>query len=104
MSTITLTICGRPYEVRCRDGEEESLQKAAALVDEKSREAIAGLGTLSESRQFFFAALLLADQLNEKHDSAPPRKVDETVLSRAEGLATWLESMADSLEAGDDNP
>ena len=104
MSTITLTICGRPYEVRCRDGEEESLQKAAALVDEKSREAIAGLGTLSESRQFFFAALLLADQLSEKHHSAPPRKVDETVLSRAEGLATWLESMADSLEAGDDNP
>ena len=104
MSTITLTICGRPYEVRCRDGEEDSLEKAAALVDEKSREAIAGLGSLSESRQFFYAALLLADQLNEKGGGAPAKAVDETVLSRAEGLATWLESMADSLEAGEDNP
>lgn len=104
MSTVTLTICGRPYEVRCRDGEEASIEKAAALVDEKSREAIAGLGSLSESRQFFYAALLLADQLNEKHDGTPSKSIDETVLNRAEGLATWLESMADSLEAEGDNP
>lgn len=104
MSTITLTICGRPYEVRCRDGEEESLQRAAALVDEKSREAIAGLGSLSESRQFFYASLLLADQLNEQQGATPPKAVDETVLGRAEGLATWLESMADALEAEADNP
>ena len=98
MSKVELTIAGRTYDVQCRDGEEESLQRAGKLVDQKCREALAGLGTLSESRQFFFAALLLADQMLEKHDGAPPAAVDETVLSRAEGLATWLESLADSLE------
>ena len=28
MSDIELTICGRPYQVRCRDGEEENLRAA----------------------------------------------------------------------------
>ena len=60
---VDLTIAGRTYQVACREGEEESLRAAARLVDGKSREAIAGLGTLSEARQFLFASLLLADQL-----------------------------------------
>ena len=35
----------------------------AELVDAKSREALAGLGALSEGRTLLFASLLLADQL-----------------------------------------
>ena len=54
---VDLTIAGRVYQVACRDGEEENLRTAARLVDAKCREALAGLGTLSEARQFLFAAL-----------------------------------------------
>ena len=63
---IDLSIAGRTYQVACREGEEENLRAAARLVDGKSREALAGLGTLSEARQFLFASLLLADQLIDK--------------------------------------
>lgn len=100
-SLVDLNIAGRVYPVACREGEEESLQAAARLVDSKCREATAALGTLSESRQFLFASLLLADQLIDKHpDAAPPAPYapDTKLLERAEALATSLESLAASLE------
>ena len=100
---IDVSIAGRTYQVACREGEEESLRAAARLVDGKSREALAGLGTLSEARQFLFAALLLADQLLDKNpDAAPPPPEpagpDPQVVAHAETLAVRLESLASQLE------
>jgi cell division protein ZapA len=103
MAEIDIIIAGRPYKVACRDGEEETLKAAARLVDSKSREALAGLGTLSEARQLLFAGLLLADQLIDKKpeaaaQAAPPAAHPE-LAARAERIAESLESIADSLEA-----
>ena len=103
MAEVELTIAGRAYRVACRNGEEDNLRSAAALVDAKSREALSGLGTLSEARQFLFASLLLADQLMEKNPgAAPPAPVaaapDSALVERAEALAARLESLADALE------
>ena len=99
---VDLTIAGRTYQVACREGEEENLRAAARLVDGKSREALAGLGTLSEARQFLFASLLLADQLIEKKPEAsappPPSPPDPQVVERVESLAERLESLATMLE------
>ena len=103
MAEVDVIIAGRPYRVACRDGEEENLRAAARLVDAKSREALSGLGTLSEARQLLFAGLLLADQLIEHKPgeaaavaaSAP----DPELASRAERIAGRLESLADALEA-----
>src|SRR5687768_15333360 len=110
-SLVDLHIGGRVYPVACRDGEEESLKSAARLVDGKSREALAGLGTLSEARQFLFASLLLADQLveNRPEAAAPalapePPALDPALVSRAETLAARLESLASHLEAERENP
>ena len=99
-SLVDLTIGSRVYPVACREGEEDSLQAAARLVDAKVREAIAGLGTLSEARQFMFAALLLADQLIDKSPEtaaalAPP---DPVLTTRAEAIAERLEALALALE------
>src|SRR5881396_1892872 len=97
-SMIDLHIAGRTYQVACREGEEENLRAAARLVDGKSREALAGLGTLSEARQFLFASLLLADQLidNKPEAAAPaaPAGPDPALVGRAETLAERLESLA----------
>ena len=103
MAEVDLNIAGRSYRVACRNGEEESLQSAAKLVDAKSREALAGLGTLSEARQLLFASLLLADQLLDKKPgsegaTATPAAPDPALVRRAESLAERLESFADSLE------
>ena len=102
---VDLTIAGRTYQVACREGEEENLRAAARLVDGKSREALAGLGTLSEARQFLFAALLLADQIveNRPEAAAPaePTGPDPELLRRADALAARLESLAETLESAD---
>jgi cell division protein ZapA len=104
MSTLVdLTIAGRTYQVACRQGEEENLRAAARLVDGKSREALAGLGTLSEARQFLFASLLLADQLIDNRPdaaaAAAPAPPDPELVQRAESLANRLEMLATQLES-----
>ena len=100
MAEIDVFIAGRAYKVACRDGEEDSLRKAASLVDAKSREALAGLGTLSEARQLLFASLLLADDLvDDGKGPPPPPPIDTAVAERAERIADRLESLASTLEA-----
>ncbi|HEX6217813.1 MAG TPA: cell division protein ZapA [Sphingomicrobium sp.] len=103
MAEVDLNIAGRNYRVACRNGEEDSLHSAAKLVDAKSREALAGLGTLSEARQLLFASLLLADQLlDQKPEAAAaavPAELDPALIQKAESLAGRLESLADSLNA-----
>ena len=112
---LDLNIAGRTYQVACREGEEDNLRAAARLVDGKSREALAGLGTLSEARQFLFASLLLADQLIDNKPeaaaaapepaptAAQPARPDPAIL-RAEALADRLESLAMTLENEAGNP
>ena len=100
MAEVELTIAGRPYRVACRNGEEETLRQAGALVDQKSREALAGLGTLSESRQLLFAALLLADQIMDGREFEVPKGPDDELVQRTNRLADRLESLADKLENG----
>jgi len=98
MAEVDLTIAGRPYRVACRPGEEDSLHAAAAQVDAKSREALAGLGTMSEARQLLFASLLLADQLVDQRgpETAGP---DPRLAENADALASRLEALAESLES-----
>jgi cell division protein ZapA len=97
MAEVELTIAGRSYRVACRDGEEDTLLAAGAMVDAKSREALAGLGSLSEARQLLFASLLIADQMVDQR-KADPNQPDPLLAARAERLANRLEALADTLE------
>jgi len=101
MAEVELSIAGRPYKVACRNGEEDTLRAAGALVDAKSREALAGLGTLSESRQLLFAALLLADQLVDGREVDIPTGPDPELVERTQRMAERLETLADALERTD---
>lgn len=110
MPEVDLNIAGRPYRVACRAGEEENLRRAASMVDSKSREALSGLGALSEARQLLFASLLLADQLLDRPGSAvlapepePSQPtIDPTLAGRVEALADRLEAIAGRLS--EDSP
>jgi cell division protein ZapA len=99
MAMVDLMIAGRSYQVACKDGEEETLRAAGRLVDAKCREAVAGLGTLSEARQFLFAALMLADTLvDNRPEAAAPPPPDPELANRTEAFAERLEAIADQLE------
>ena len=98
MAEVELIIAGRSYRLACRDGEEANLKAAGAMVDAKSREALAGLGTLSESRQLLFASLLLADQLVDGRTDQIDTGPGPALVERANRLADALEQIADTLE------
>lgn len=99
MAEIELRIAGRRYQVACRAGEEDNLRAAAALVDARSAKALAGLGTLSETRQLLLSALLIADDLLEKRPSAAAAaQADPALASRVNAIAERLESLAATLE------
>ena len=100
MATIDIEVAGRRYSVACRDGEEEHLRSVAALVDRKAHDAASALGSLSESRQLLFAALLLGDELKERQSGAAPAVAaeDDGTAEALERLAGRLESLAERLE------
>jgi len=108
MATIDIEVAGRRYNVACRDGEEEHLHAVAAEVDRRAQDAAAALGSLTETRQLLFAALLIADDIKEVRagagipDPVPPPP-DPAVAQALERLAARVESLADALERSEAN-
>ena len=100
MAEVTLDIAGRQYAVACRDGGEAHLRKLGELVSAKAREASGAVGTVNETRQLLFAALLLADHVVEGLPPAVTPAADDEALAR---LADRLERIADALETGPPN-
>jgi len=103
MANIDIEVGGRRYNVACRDGEEEHFHAVAALVDQRARDAAEALGSLTETRQLLFAALLMADDIKEYRAGAgipdpQPLPPDPAVAQALERLASRVESLADSLE------
>ena len=103
MANIDVEVGGRRYNVACRDGEEEHLRSLAATVDRRAHDALQALGSLTETRQLLFAALLIADDLKEYRSGAgipepQPLPPDPAVAQALERLAGRLESLADRLE------
>ena len=103
MANIDVDIAGRRYSVACRDGEEAHLRSLAAVVDRRCHDAAEALGSLTETRQSLFAALLIADDLKETRagaglpDPTPPPP-DPAVAEALERLATQMENLAERLE------
>jgi cell division protein ZapA len=103
MASVDIEVAGRKYNVACRDGEEAHLHAVAAMVDQRARDAAEALGSLGESRQLLFAALLMADDIKELRAGAgiadpPPPPPDPAVAQALERLAARMEALADGLE------
>jgi cell division protein ZapA len=103
MATVDIEVAGRRYNVACREGEQDHLRAVAAEVDRRAQEATTALGSLTETRQLLFAALLIADDIKELRagagipDPVPPPP-DPAVAQALEQLAARVEAMAESLE------
>ncbi|WP_375290028.1 cell division protein ZapA [Qipengyuania sp.] len=103
MSEVTLQVGGRPYTISCADGEEDHVRHLARIIDGK----LTAMGTLSsnDAKNLLFAALILADEVDEARrvpaqapDSEPDTIMAENVVAGLELLAGRLEEVADLLE------
>lgn len=96
MADVKLTIAGRPYDVHCADGEEAQLIQLASVVDEKVRTMPGG----TEIRQMLFAALMLADEVQEARGKVAKSEPQSDSLRAAVALAESREAAAhDELKA-----
>ena len=106
MSDVTLSVGGRNYTVSCADGQEEHVQRLAGVIDGKLGTMGANLSS-QEAKNLLFAALLLADELDEaKKDAVPPAPSEpefdaERLAGQLERIALALENAASTLEGGE---
>lgn len=100
MSNVTLRIGGRAYTVACADGEESHVTALGQLIDDKVQQM--GAAGQSEPRQLLFAALLLADELDEarnRRGSAPTAPAPIPAPAATAPAAPAVDRYADALEA-----
>ena len=103
MAQVDIQIGGRPYELACRDGEEEHLRSIARMLDQKAADVSQSMGGLNEARHLLLAALLLADELNDVRAATTDSRFsatapDPALATAVEQLAERMESLAERLE------
>ncbi len=102
MSEVTLTVGGRNYTVACADGQEDHVRHLAGVVDGKLAEMGASRTTM-EAKNLLFAALHLADELEESASASASPTPPASSIDLADGLeriADRLEKTAELLEGG----
>jgi cell division protein ZapA len=101
MSNVTLSIGGRSFTVACADGEEGHVAGLGRIIDGKLAE-MGGAANQSEPRMLLFAALLLADELQEARASTPQSPpnagLPDHLGEKLETIAARIENLAASLE------
>ena len=68
MPELLLEIGGRMFEVACEPGQENSLHRAARLLDAEASKLEAALGRHPEKRALLLAGLMLADTTSGLED------------------------------------
>lgn len=105
MSQVTLQVGGRPYTVSCAEGEEDRVRHLAAIVDGKLS-SLGGNIAPGDSKNLLFAALLLADEVDEARRSGTPSPaplLDDSLVRGLEDTADRLEKLAGKLESAAPN-
>lgn len=97
MSNVQLAIGGRGYTVACADGEEAHVAQLGRIID--GMVTSGGLKAQSEQRMLLYAALMLADELDEARRAlAQVPQPDPSLGARVEGIADRLEALTRNLE------
>lgn len=107
MSEVALQIGGRAYKVACADGEEAHIRHLARIIDGKL--ASLGNSAVNETQALLFAALFLADELEEARGKAPEAgaagsQTEQVAVNTLELVADKLESVARTLEQSRASP
>lgn len=94
MAALELRIAGRDYPIVCRDGDEPRILAIGARLAEKAEAVRRLVGDVNEGRLLLYAAILMADELEQSgtgsaEGGAVP--VLTAVAERLEELASQLE-------------
>ena len=98
MSNVSLLIGGRSYTVATSPGDEDRIKSLGALIDDRVQ-ALGAIAGQSEARQLLFAALFLADELEQQRGASAPAAAPSPGPASDPQIAAALESLADRLEA-----
>ncbi len=102
MSEISLSVGGRRYRIACADGEEAHVARLAETVDAKLRQ-MGSSRAPSDAQNLLLAALLLADELDDRAAAPPPAPAsqaeDPEIAEAFERVAGSLEKCAEMLES-----
>ena len=100
MAQVSVTIDNRKYRLACNEGEEERLERVAALVDGKIGELRSAFGEIGDQRLVVMAALTFADSLTEAQEQIEAaRQHAEAAQTRLEAIAASTDSLVRRLEA-----
>ena len=100
MSEVGLRIGGKTYMVACGQGEEAQLVKLGNMIDAKLQ-TLEGNLSAQDAQNLLFAALLLADELDEIKNIAGEAKSEDTsgpIAEQLEKIAGAMENCASKLE------
>lgn len=100
MAELTVTVNGRRYAIGCADGEEDHVARLAADIDRRVAALARSVGPVGDARLLLMAALLIADELDERCRRQAPAVPagDPLALAAAiEALAARIEAVADRL-------
>lgn len=99
MSTVTLSIGPKTYQVACADGQEAHIRALGAMIAEKYAQLGSARAPL-EAQNMLFAALFMADELDQARkrlaeipEPAPaPEPVDPEALAALQNAIAALEA------------
>jgi cell division protein ZapA len=80
---INVNICDRPYRLKIRPEEEESVRKAAKMINDKVKEMTSTYSVKDKQDYLAMSSLMITvEQLNKEHhhvieDDAVMRKIGE---------------------------
>jgi len=93
MSQVTIEVGGRTYTLACAEGEEAQVMRLGRVIDDRVR-SITGGRPGSETQSLLFAALMLADELQDGGSA----EADDNLAASLEAFADRLEKCASALE------
>ena len=100
MSTVSLTIAGRLYEVACQDTQVDHLRALAARVDGRAESLLKQLGLQPEARLLLMVALTLADELADTQNARDQAQALADKLTAADaGAASAVMELAERIES-----
>ena len=99
MSEVTLIIGGRRHTVSCADGEEAHIADLGRMIDEKFSQM--GNPAGPDSQNLLFAALLLADELDEARAAGlSAEKARQKLADECDSLVEQVEKLNSAHQAG----